>query len=323
MSTPSTDLDKSEILFLYESTFSIPNGDPFTGEQRYDEETKRVLVSDVRIKRFIRDFLLERGEEIYVANLGVLNIEREPGDDKKGTASGAGNRVAQLAVAHPDIKDVAVLMQQCIDVKLFGGISTAKEDNPYFKKNKGYKNINANLTGPVQFAMLNPSLNSVDLRMHQNTSVLVSKTENEKGAIATTTVVPYALNQIHGWINPFSARHTNLTQADVDLMFKALWQSINSANTRTKSNQDSLLLLQVVYSEPTRKLYGLDRAIQLTPNADKKQEQIRSADDYTLNFDRLQELAAGDAVKEVRFHTESEKIRASLTGAKFQPMPAI
>ena len=33
---------KSEILFLYESIFSMPNGDPFTGEQRYDEETKRI-----------------------------------------------------------------------------------------------------------------------------------------------------------------------------------------------------------------------------------------------------------------------------------------
>lgn len=32
---------KSEILFLYESTYSIPNGDPFTGEQRYDDETKK------------------------------------------------------------------------------------------------------------------------------------------------------------------------------------------------------------------------------------------------------------------------------------------
>jgi CRISPR-associated protein Csh2 len=50
---------KSEILFLYESTYSIPNGDPFTGEQRYDEETKKILVSDVRIKRFIRNHLEE------------------------------------------------------------------------------------------------------------------------------------------------------------------------------------------------------------------------------------------------------------------------
>ena len=71
-STPETrdnQLSKSEILFLYESTYSIPNGDPFTGEQRYAEETKRVLVSDVRIKRFIRDYFLEQPNnqhEIYV-----------------------------------------------------------------------------------------------------------------------------------------------------------------------------------------------------------------------------------------------------------------
>ena len=50
-------MKKSEILFLYETSYNIPNGDPFTGEQRYDEETKKILVSDVRIKRFIRTYL--------------------------------------------------------------------------------------------------------------------------------------------------------------------------------------------------------------------------------------------------------------------------
>lgn len=37
-------MKKSEILFLYETSYNIPNGDPFTGEQRYDEETKKILV---------------------------------------------------------------------------------------------------------------------------------------------------------------------------------------------------------------------------------------------------------------------------------------
>ena len=57
---------KSEILFLYETTYNIPNGDPFTGEQRYDEETKKILVSDVRMKRYVRDYLASHGKEIYV-----------------------------------------------------------------------------------------------------------------------------------------------------------------------------------------------------------------------------------------------------------------
>ena len=41
MTENSLPVAKSELLFLYESTYSIPNGDPFTGEQRYDEETKK------------------------------------------------------------------------------------------------------------------------------------------------------------------------------------------------------------------------------------------------------------------------------------------
>ena len=56
----SEELKKSEILFLYESSYNIPNGDPFTGEQRFDEETKKILVSDVRMKRYVR---LTRSEE--------------------------------------------------------------------------------------------------------------------------------------------------------------------------------------------------------------------------------------------------------------------
>ena len=61
-------VNKSEILFLYETSYNIPNGDPFTGEQRYDEETKRILVSDVRIKRFIRTYLEEvKNLSIYVS----------------------------------------------------------------------------------------------------------------------------------------------------------------------------------------------------------------------------------------------------------------
>src|SRR5437868_14573387 len=71
-------VDKSEILFLYESSYSVPNGDPFTSEQRYDEETGKVLVSDVRIKRFIRDYFDERGKLVYVIDRRA-GIEGEEG----------------------------------------------------------------------------------------------------------------------------------------------------------------------------------------------------------------------------------------------------
>ena len=311
METNSLPVEKSEILFLYESSYSVPNGDPFTSEQRYDEESKKVLVSDVRIKRFIRDFFDDRGKDVYV-------IDKRRGiEGEKG--SGAALRMLALKDQFKDDEsvmsevkgkkkpDAIKIMQKCIDVRLFGGISTEEKDA-------------VNMTGPVQFALLNPSLNKVDLRMHQNTSVFSSSEEKTRGAIGTTTVVPYSLNQIHGWINPFSAKHTGLSQDDITDMFKALWASINNANTRSKSNQNSLLLLQIVYTEPNKKLYGVDRFIKLT--TEKQEEQIRNNDDYKLDFTKLKEVVAkSDGVKQVNFYTENPDVRKELEGAdKFSPM---
>jgi CRISPR-associated protein Csh2 len=297
---------KSEILFLYESIYTIPNGDPFTGEQRYDEETKKILVSDVRIKRYVRDYLLEQknnaGEpffEIYVWN---------DVSEATGKESGSAARMKALkkkyekdnSVKTKDIIDATKLLQKCIDVRLFGGISTEEKDS-------------VNLTGPVQFALLNPSLNEVELRMHQNTSVFVSSVEKSRGAIGTTTVVPYAINQIHGWINPFSAKYTILTNNDVSIMLKALWESVNNANTRTKANQNSLLLLQIIYSDPNKKLYGLDRLIKIKSNengnVEKKGEQLRSFDDFEFDFNGLFSAVSEEKVKNVLYYTETKKIK--------------
>lgn len=310
MNTPNTQpgIAKSELLFLYESTYSIPNGDPFTGEQRYDEQTKRILVSDVRIKRFIRDhFALETPDEVYVLNDASLR-GKEKAADSKDAESGAAARFNEVQKKAGKATSIEVL-QSLVDVRLFGGISTKKGDA-------------VNLTGPVQFALLNPSLNAVDLRMHQNTSVFASKTDNTRGAIGTTTVVPYALNLIHGWINPFAALHTKLQPADVARMFKALWESVNNANTRTKSNQNSLLLLQVVYAQPTAKLYGLDRAIKLQNKDERRDEQLRSRDDYDFDFSQLQTAIASDKVEAVRFYSEEPTLQAQLSdmGGKFAPL---
>jgi CRISPR-associated protein Csh2 len=301
--------EKSEILFLYDSIYSIPNGDPFTGEQRYDEETKKVLVSDVRIKRFIRDFLLaenemdnDREHEIY-----VKSVEAE-GD---GTSSEA--RVKQLQEKYDDLEgDGEALLRQCVDVRLFGAVSTATDD------------LSVNLTGPVQFALLNPSLNKVNLRMHQNTSVFKSDVSKQRGAIGTTSVVPYGVLQVHGWVNPFSARHTGLSDEDLTLMFRTLWDSVNNANTRSKSNQSSLLLLQIVYDDPRDKLYRVDDYVDIDPKEGKKEEQLRGPADFTFDFSRLHEAVQDEKVKEVRYHSALNEVKENLLSGtaseKFTPM---
>ena len=305
-------IEKSEVLFLFESKYTIPNGDPFTGEQRYDEETKKVLVSDVRIKRYVRDYFIEQNflspgaYEVYVFNDKSQVAEGS-------TESGASARMQSLwkkyydkKPAKKEIESAATeLIKKCIDVRLFGGISTEKD-------------AAVNLTGPVQFALLNPSLNKSDLRIHQNTSVFSSSAEKSRGAIGTTTVVPYAINQVQGWINPYSAKLSGLQSSDIDELFKAMWNSVNNINTRSKSNQSSVLLLQIVYKEPTDKLYGTDRLIGI--ESDKEDEQIRSMEDYAFDFSILQDIAKSDKVEEIRFYTEINAIKQQLTGDKFNEM---
>lgn len=309
-------MKKSEILFLYETSYNIPNGDPFTGEQRYDEETKKILVSDVRIKRFVRTYLEDiEGEHIYVS---------EKTGAGKTDSKGVLTWIAQNWNSNQKT-DIAEIMKELIDVRLFGGISTLKDDET--KKIKVNKkectNGHVQFTGPVQFAVLNPSLNCVNLRMHQNTSHFTSKDENAQGAIATTTLVPYSVVQIHGWINPTVAKNTDLEEDDLQKMFKALWYGTGgegSSFSRSKVGQDSLLLLVIDYKQDFDKVYGVDRTIKLVPNGGLKDEQIRSMDDYTLDFCKLKELAKDDKIEKIRFYTEVDEIKNKLNGEKFEEM---
>lgn len=310
-------MKKSEILFLYETSYNIPNGDPFTGEQRYDEETKKILVSDVRIKRFIRTYLEDiEGEHIYVS-------------DKTGADEKTSKRVLEWIAKNWNSNqktDIAEIMKELIDVRLFGGISTLTDSETKSIKVNEIECTNGHVqfTGPVQFAALNPSLNRVNLRIHQSTSHFTSKGDKAQGTIATTTLVPYSVVQIHGWINPTVAKSTDLKEDDLQKMFKALWYGTGgegSSFSRSKVGQDSLLLLVIDYKQDFDKVYGVDRTIKLEPNEEgMKDEQIRSMDDYTLDFSKLKDLAKNDKIEKIRFYTEIDEIKNELNGEKFEEM---
>ncbi|EPT33657.1 PF05107 family [Bacteroidetes bacterium oral taxon 272 str. F0290] len=314
----SEELKKSEILFLYESSYNIPNGDPFTGEQRFDEETKKILVSDVRMKRYVRTYL----EDIKKVPIYVSEKTGAGKTDSKGVLTWiAQNR-------NPEAKtNFGELLKEQIDVRLFGGISTL-DDKVKLKiegkeKEVEFTNGHVQFTGPVQFALLNPSLNEVNLRMHQNTTHFTSKAENTQGSIGTTTLVPYSLIQIHGWVNPRVAETTGMTCDDLKLMYEGLWYGTSgdgSSHSRSKVGQNSVLLLEIIYNQPNQKIYGVDRLITLTPKDGKKGEQLRSMDDYDLNFDKLIEIAKSDKVLRIKYYTELQSIKDNLNGEKFEIM---
>lgn len=305
---------KSEILFLYETSYNIPNGDPFTGEQRYDEETKKILVSDVRMKRYVRTYFEEKGLPIYVS---------EKTGAGKTDSKGVLTWIAQNR-NEKKLTNIGDILKEQIDVRLFGGISTLKDDETKKIKIDGKECTNGHVqfTGPVQFALLNPSLNEVNLRMHQNTTHFTSSTENTQGSIATTTIVPYSLVQIHGWLNPKVAEKTGMTEEDLTLMYEGLWYGTSgegSSHSRSKVGQNSMLLLVIEYAKNNQKIYNVDGLIKLKPKDDKKGEQLRSIDDYELDFTRLFEKMGksenvegalkNDKIAKVYFYTEIDSIR--------------
>ena len=69
-------MNRSELVFLYDISYVNPNGDPLDeNKPRIDEETEINIVTDVRLKRTIRDYLHDyKNREIF-----VKEIEYEPG----------------------------------------------------------------------------------------------------------------------------------------------------------------------------------------------------------------------------------------------------
>lgn len=160
--------------------------------------------------------------------------------------------------------------------------------------------------------------------MHQNTSVFESKQGNSQGAIGTTTLVPYSVMQIHGWVNPKVAETTGLTPADLKLMYEGLWYGTSgegSSFSRSKVGQNSVLLVEIVYAESNKKIYGADRLISIKLKNGKKGETIRSMDDYEFDFAKLIALQNDDRIAKVRYYTEIPEIESTFKECdKFEKM---
>ena len=266
-------MNKKEFIFLYDAKNTIPNGDPFTGEQRYDEESKKALVSDVRIKRYIRDFLdndpFNDGDIVFYSD-----------KTSKGTTE---ERKKELK-----IKSIDELKDKCIDVRLFGVVTSEKKDNK--------------LTGAVQFMLFNPSINKVDLITTQNTTIMTSKSGNTQGSIATYSYVPYAIFVVTGYFNPIIGKENRVSKKDIEKMIISMWQEINSKNTRSKNSQTSRLLIEINYKDNYSKVADLDESIRVKDKEYRSFEEIKEDLDFSKMFEILNKNA--DLIESVNIYLD-------------------
>ncbi|MHB1679251.1 MAG: type I-B CRISPR-associated protein Cas7/Csh2 [bacterium] len=279
--------NRSEILFLYDATDMNPNGDPIDeNKPRIDEETGINIVTDVRIKRSIRDYLYEyKMQEIFVRG--------DKGAD--GIVKAREDRLKEFN----DSKEE--LINKCIDIRLFGAtiaipkkkkesksksddlLNNDKEENA--KNDEDTRNIT--LTGPVQFKY-GRSMHKVDIIYIKGTTVFPSKQNKSQGTFTEKYILPYSLIAVYGIVNENAARNQNinLTEEDIFLLLEGLWNGTKDLITTSKFGQIPRFLIQIKYKENSNFYLGeLDRRIKL--NADIEDKQIRKISDVKIDITDL------------------------------------
>jgi len=214
---------RHEILFLYDVKDSNPNGDPIDeNKPRIDEETGVNIVTDVRLKRTIRDYLHDNKKmEVF-----VREVKKEDGNLKTKE-----DRLDDLQINSPED-----LINKCIDIRLFGATAAIKERTITF-------------TGPVQFKF-GRSLHRVKLDYVKGTTVMPSKEARKQGTFTEVYTLPYSLIVFHGIANENAARYTQMTSQDYELLMEAIWNGTKNLISRSKFGQMPRLLLDIEYKDP-------------------------------------------------------------------------
>ncbi len=264
----STINKKTEILFLYDIENANPNGDPMNENRpRFDAETGTALVSDVRLKRTVRDYWFDyegfngkEGKDIFVREL-MYNDDKDP--QKKYVQDGKRR-------ADNFKSDEEIILDTCIDIRVFGGVIPLKNDS-------------ITLTGPVQFQM-GRSLNKVEIITEQGTGAFASGEKKGQATFRTEYKLPYAIIGFNGIVNDKAAEKSKMTEEDLQLLLKGIWEGTKNLISRSKFGQRPLLLLAVTFSD-SYYLGGMRQKLKLV--SEMNEEAIRSVNDYSVDVTGL------------------------------------
>lgn len=275
--------NRHEFLFLYDARDINPNGDPIDeNKPRIDEETGINIVTDVRLKRSIRDYLADyKGLEVF-----VKEVRKED-----GTLKTKEDRLNDL-----DINNANDLIKKCIDIRLFGATAAVKNKTITF-------------TGPIQFKF-GRSLHPVKLQYVKGTTVMPSKEAKGQGTFTEVYILPYSLIAFYGIANENLAKITQMTEDDLDLLLEAMWNGTKNLISRSKIGQMPRLLIDIEYKENNFHLGDLDKYITLESNAEP--EAIRDISEINLNVSPLLNLLYenSERIKKIRL-ARDERLNSS------------
>lgn len=295
-----------DFLFIYEAIQCNPNGDPDQeNKPRMDYENNINLVTDVRLKRYIRDYLKISGKEIFVDMEGdskvspdtklkiiltqIINDEEKlnnilNGNEeylnyfnklKKDNNNDTDKIIKSLAKLKTDFNIYflsQLIKQRYIDIRLFGSAFAVS-------------GFNKSYTGPVQINW-GYSLNKVSL---MDSNSLVTIMNDDESTFGKDYRLFYSLIAFNGSINKNAAISTNLTKRDVIDFRDAIWESIPALATRSKFNQFPKLYLEIEYNDGYNNGYfgDLRNLIKVTTNNKLEFNKVRRIDDLNIDFGKL------------------------------------
>jgi CRISPR-associated protein Csh2 len=263
---------RSEILFLYDVSEANPNGDPLElNRPRTDPDTGHNLVTDVRLKRTVRDYLIyERGYDGSEQSRDVF-VREIPMPDGKGIQDGK-TRATQFGKGEAEVR--ANVTARCIDVRLFGATIPLPDSS-------------VTLTGPVQFRLAR-SLNRVEVFHVKGTGAFAAEAGKKQATFREEDFVHYSLIPFYGAINPKAAEDSRMTEADANLLTEALWLGTKHLHSRSKLGHMPRLLIKINYGDKSSFVGELHRRIKLKLREGLVDEKdIRSVEDYSLAIDPL------------------------------------
>jgi CRISPR-associated protein Csh2 len=273
--------NRSEIAFVIDAKDTNPNGDPLTAdnEPRIDPVTGQCIVTDVRLKRYLRDQLEEDGHVVLIANPSDDVLSREEMYDAVEEEMGVSTDDAE-----PD-ELLRAFVKTATDVRYFGATVSLDTDLT--------DDLPDQFEGPVQFNH-GRSYHEVarNTESKQLATVIANPDESEEsgkkeqGTFATDNRISYGVIGFGGRINDYAAQDTNLSEADVQRLDTLCWRALkNQTVTRSKAGQQPRLYLRVEYEEDGFEIGRLNDRIDVV--SDLPDDEIRGTDDFRLDVSEL------------------------------------
>jgi len=276
----------ADILFLYDVKLANPNGDPDEENRpRIDEVTRRALVSDVRLKRYLRDYWMDNGKDVWVRKLDggeTTTASKRLTILAEEYAKETGKRVKPKEA---DKEFLDWILDRLIDVRLFGATM------PIAGEEEGERGGTRTFTGPVQFSW-GYSLHPVELVLSSGiTSHFAGREKGEKGRYGTMGKdwrLHYALIGFHGHVSRSRAEWTRLKPGDLEELEESLLRAIpQQATSRSKLGQVPRLYLNIQYKDRPLTLGDPRDYVRMVYKVPS--ERIRSCADYALSLRPLAE----------------------------------